>query len=225
MRSRRLVAGCDEAGRGPVVGDMFVAMVVLPEDSLPELHTAGVRDSKRLSPGRREELLPTILSAAEVVAVARVPPSSIDSGNLNRLFTDAVCRLARRIVSLGYTPSVLYVDAAGREDVVSYRISRCLPPEVRVVAEHEADSRYIPVAAASIVAKVLRDWHIESLKRLYGDMGSGYPSDPRTRAWLESYLREHGELPPIVRRSWATVRRLLGEKGRRTLLDYLGGRS
>ena len=222
MKSRRLVAGCDEAGRGPVVGDMFVAMVVLHDDSLPKLHAAGVRDSKKLSPRRREELLPEILDAAEAVAVARVPPSSIDMGNLNRLFTDAVCRLARKVISRGYSPSVLYIDAAGSEDVVSHRVSTCLPQEVRVVAEHGADARYIPVAAASIVAKVLRDWHIETLKRLYGDMGSGYPSDPRTRAWLESYLREHGKLPPVVRKSWATVRRLLGVKGRRTLLDYLG---
>ncbi|MEM2261912.1 MAG: ribonuclease HII, partial [Ignisphaera sp.] len=67
------------------------------------------------------------------------------------------------------------------------------------------------VGAASIVAKILRDNYIAILKRIYGEIGSGYPSDYRTIQWVERYLRKYGEIPPIVRKSWRTVRRMLSQ--------------
>ena len=104
------------------------------------------------------------------------------------------------------------------------KLASCIDHSAKIVAEHRADEKYIPVAAASILAKVLRDEHIELLKKVYGDLGSGYPSDPRTRNWLKRYYEEHGELPPIVRRSWSTIKKVLGieptRKGR-NILSYL----
>jgi ribonuclease HII len=75
---------------------------------------------------------------------------------------------------------------------------------VEVRAEHGADARYPIVAAASIVAKVERDRRVEALADEYGDVGSGYPSDPRTRAFLREYVRDHGSLPDCARASWKT---------------------
>ncbi len=80
----------------------------------------------------------------------------------------------------------------------------------RVIAMNEADALIPVVSAASIVAKVIRDGEIDKLKKQYGDFGSGYPSDPRTTSFLASWVKEHGTLPPIVRRTWKTVDRLLG---------------
>ncbi|MCI4436683.1 MAG: ribonuclease HII, partial [Ignisphaera sp.] len=85
------------------------------------------------------------------------------------------------------------------------------------------DSKYIAVSAASIVAKVLRDWHIDQLKKVYGDIGSGYPSDKKTVEWLQNYYKEFGELPSVVRKSWKTIERILGisAKKQKSLVEYI----
>ena len=221
MSTLSAILGVDEAGRGPVVGDMFVACVCIDSSDVGKLVALGVRDSKALDRRRREELFPRILEVAKVVVVARATPREIDSTNLNKLFLDKVVEVVKRALSMYRVGRAeVFIDSAGDPSRVSRAVEaslKGLAKEIRVVAEHGADSRYPVVGAASIVAKVLRDWHIDSLKAIYGDFGSGYPSDPRTREWLERVARE-GSIPPIVRKSWATVRKLLSK----TLLDYLG---
>lgn len=219
MSTPRLILGIDEAGRGPVVGDMFVACVAIEPSDLPKLRACGARDSKSMDRARRERVFQSILSIARAVAVVRATPQEIDSRNLNELFLEKACRAVKLVAARAMPNYVeVYVDAAGDPARATRRISealRGLGIEARVVAEHGADAKYPIVGAASIVAKVLRDWHIDSLKRVYGDFGSGYPSDPRTREWLERVVRS-GSIPPIVRRSWATFRRIAA----RSLLDY-----
>jgi ribonuclease HII len=65
------------------------------------------------------------------------------------------------------------------------------------------------VSAASIIAKVRRDEEMRLIREELGDVGSGYTSDPKTRAFLEKWIREKGDLPPHTRRSWATAREML----------------
>jgi ribonuclease HII len=77
--------------------------------------------------------------------------------------------------------------------------------DLTVRAEHGADAAHDLVAAASVVAKVERDRRIEHVAAEYGEVGSGYPSDPTTRAFLREYVREHGTLPACARSSWATA--------------------
>ncbi len=216
-----IVAGVDEAGRGPVVGDMFVALVAMERDSVSMLTKFGVRDSKELSRERREELLKHILKLVRVVVVARATPREIDSTNLNTLFSEKVARciaIARRKLGTGF---VVYVDACGDPSRISMAVKRRLEAmgilDVEIHAMHGADKSIPVVSAASIVAKVLRDRHIDELKKIYGDFGSGYPSDPKTRRWLEQVVSK-GEIPPIVRKKWSSVKRL----STKTLLDYLG---
>jgi len=76
------------------------------------------------------------------------------------------------------------------------------------VVENFADRNYPIVGAASILAKVERDRRISQLEKLYGPLGSGYPSDERTIEFLKGYLRRRQDLPPIVRRRWKTIRRV-----------------
>ena len=77
-----------------------------------------------------------------------------------------------------------------------------------IIAEHFADRKYIVVSAASIVAKTYRERHISELKKMYGDFGSGYPSAPQTISWIKNFYSREGHLPPIVRKSWKTVKEL-----------------
>lgn len=205
------VAGIDEAGRGPVVGDLFMALVVIDSGQEMFLKALGVKDSKKLSKSRREELFKSIVSVAEVVIVARIPPDAIDRENLNVLEAKTLCQLVIKANSITKLDKI-YIDAFTHPDKIKEYISRCLDINKidNIVVEHGADSLYTVVGAASIVAKVLRDRHIEILKKVYGDFGSGYPSDTRTIDWLKTFYRKHKILPPIVRRSWKTIENVLG---------------
>ena len=200
-----MICGADEAGRGPVIGPLVVAAVMVEDDlSLREL---GVRDSKLLSPARREELYDRIMAIAKV-ETSMATPEEIDSrgeGSLNELEVQHFAAVIDRLA-----PHKVYVDAA---DVVAERFGqnisallRCRPD---MVSCHRADVLYPVVSAASIIAKVTRDRAVRSICEELGEnVGSGYPTDPVTKTFLERWTRDHGNLPPHTRRSWATARKL-----------------
>lgn len=206
------VAGLDEAGRGCVIGPMAIAGILVDDDGLRKLCEIGVRNSKELSPNRREELVEEIIAISLAHVVVLIQPRWLDMavmrGGLNKL----EARVMANIID-ALRPDVAYVDAS---DIVEARfasmIRSCCPigRYIRLVAEHRADARYPVVAAASILAKVERDRAIEALKEeLCIDFGSGYPSDPRTMRFLEEWCMRHGSLPDCVRKSWRTVRELI----------------
>ncbi len=224
--SNRLVAGIDEAGRGPVLGPMVMACVVLTERAERALVELGVRDSKLMSKESRERVGKAVRSLAAEVRVLVIEPREIDmavEGVSARNLNDLEARIAARLIdSLTSDVEVVYVDSPDPKPdryaslIASYLRRR---REVRIVADNEAESKYPVVAAASILAKVERDRIVKRLERVYGPLGSGYPSDPRTKAFLERWVREYGVLPPIVRKSWKTAKKLLSSlKG---LNDYV----
>jgi len=196
-----LIIGIDEAGRGPVIGDMFQVGVAASRDVIQNFFEGKVRDSKKLSPGRRDELAKMIVSHADAIVVNRYPPKIIDSWNLNKLLGLGITKIVGAIAVSRCVDAVFIDEVKG----VSLEQLRRLLPDARIVMEAGADSRYAIVAAASIVAKFLREAHISALHALYGDFGSGYPSDPKTRSWLVGI---GSGLPPIVRKSWKTLKRL-----------------
>jgi len=229
----RKIAGIDEAGRGPVIGPMVITAIVVDEDNLPGLEELGVKDSKKLTPKRREKLFNEILSLADDYVVLILSPEEISSreGTLNEFEVE---NFAKALNSLKVKPDMIYADAA---DVDEERFGRELKERLgfkaEIIAKHRADALFPVVSAASIVAKVTRDREIEGLKEKYGEIGSGYPSDPRTRAFLEEYYREHGTFPPIVRRGWKTLKKIeerlrvemetkKSKKGQLSLEDFLG---
>ncbi len=204
----RKIAGIDEAGRGPVIGPMVIATVVVDERKIPKLEELGVKDSKKLTPKRRERLFDEILSLADDYAVLILSPEEISSreGTLNEFEVE---NFAKALNSLKVKPDVVYADAADvDEERFAREVRARLNFEAEIVAKHRADALFPVVSASSIVAKVTRDREIEKLKEEYGEIGSGYPSDPRTRAFLEEYYRQHGDFPPIVRRNWKTLRKI-----------------
>jgi len=202
------LAGIDEAGRGPVIGPMVIAAVVVDERNVSKLEELGVKDSKKLTPKRRERLFDEIIALLEDYVILELWPEEIDSrqGTLNEFEVE---NFVKALNSLKVRPDVIYIDAADvKEARFGEDIRKRLDFEAKIIAEHKADDKFVPVSAASIIAKVTRDRAIEKLKERYGEIGSGYPSDPRTRTFLEEYYREHGEFPPIVRRSWKTLKKI-----------------
>lgn len=192
-----IVAGIDEAGRGPVIGSMFVAIVVMDERDLERLVKFGLTDSKKLSPQKRRTLYKLILSRAKFVSVKEIKPEEIDNGNLNLITIEAAKELVQDALKR-VKFDIVYVDAVGR-------VRRIDGLGVPIIVEPKADQTYPIVSAASVIAKEFRERHVRDLRKKYGDFGSGYPSDPKTIQWLkENYDK------PIVRKKWRTLSKIKG---------------
>jgi ribonuclease HII len=202
------ILGIDEAGRGSVLGPLVVGGFLVRRDRLDALRRTGAKDSKALSPSRREEVYEALQKVGRCRAIV-IPPAEIDrcvaQRGLNRLEAREFARLVREL-----SPDVAHVDAC---DVDAARFGRTVSAlsggSIRVLARHHADRDDRIVGAASIVAKVERDRAIAALaKELGEELGSGYPSDPRTVAALRRHLGRVGPLPPWIRASWKTVQRV-----------------
>lgn len=93
-------------------------------------------------------------------------------------------------------------------------------PGLQMISEHRADDKFLIVGAASIVAKVTRDRLVDELSKEFGNLGSGYPSDPVTIRFLEEYIREHGCPPSCARRTWKTVDEIIARISQQSLADF-----
>ncbi|WP_336357611.1 ribonuclease HII [Haloarcula sp. CGMCC 1.6347] len=208
--------GVDEAGKGPVLGSMFAAAVRADPAALPD----GVGDSKGIRPERRERLAGEIRESADAVGVAEIPVERIDADgtDMNTLTVDAQAEALSVVARDGLLGTV----DAGDTDAARFgrRVADAVNADVTVTAEHGADETDPLVGAASIVAKVARDAHVADLAEEYGDVGSGYPSDPTTRAFLADYVDHHGELPACARRSWSTCDDVLAAAEQASLGDF-----
>lgn len=205
-----MIMGADEAGRGPVLGNMVLCGALFDRRSLEELRAIGVKDSKQLSPGRREVLAKAIAEKARALEIVEITPREIDDYrlvkkvNLNELEAQTFAGMINRL-----RPELVYLDSPDpNPELFERRIRKYLNFSPRIVAENFADQKYTAVAAASIVAKVRRDQRLAELRQRYGDLGSGYPADPVTIFFLKSWVRQHGSLPDFARRSWETARRI-----------------
>lgn len=191
--------GVDEAGKGPVLGSMFAAAVRCDPEDLPD----GVGDSKGIPAERRERLATEIRSIAEV-NVAEITTEQIDDPetDMNTLTVAAHAEALSEVATDGL-PGL--VDAGDTNaERFEQRVTDRIDADVNLTAEHGADESDPLVGAASIVAKSAREAHVEKLCEEYGAVGSGYPSDPLTRDFLEGYVDAHGEIPDCARASWST---------------------
>lgn len=206
------IVGVDDAGRGSVIGPLVIAGVLFNEEDLPMLKELGVKDSKVLSPNRREKLAEEIRKLALKYHVIKLQPAEIDKvvetkiklHKLNRLEAQTMAKVIEVL-----KPDIAYVDASDvLPDRFKNHISECIPFTVQIISEHKADANYPIVSAASIIAKVERDKTIAELTNKYGEMGSGYPSDPQTMDFLENWIKKYKEYPDFVRKSWKPAKRL-----------------
>jgi len=178
-----------------------------------------VADSKLLSPQVRERLYITIRKRFRVATV-RIDAHEIDEIRTGMTMNACVARAHAQAIDK-LSPTIAYVDAC---DVNAFRyadmVKSHLETSCEIVSEHNADQTFKVVSAASIVAKVTRDRAITALSKKYGEIGSGYPSDPVTIAFLSAYIDEHKCPPPIARKSWKTVTAMLGKKQQSQLSQF-----
>ncbi len=212
------IVGIDEAGKGPVVGAMAVAVVRVPAShALPD----DILDSKQLQPAEREAIAGELQAADDIhISTTLVEPETIDdpSTDMNTLTVTAHGNTAAAVLKPNDT---VIADAADtNQERFACRLRAELPHPVTLTAEHKADENHPITAAASIIAKVTRDAHIATLESTYGDIGSGYPNDPKTTDFLVNYVNQHDELPPIARKSWATSQDILAQHTQHQLNEY-----
>lgn len=205
------VLGLDEAGRGALLGPLIVAGAILPAEDLPRLVKLGVKESKALSRAQRPRLLRELWDWGVRGRVMVIPPERIDQGNLTQLELEAMVALVQRL-----RPDQVIADPPVAPRAIP-RFRRRLAQTTGLAEGHillfpKADAQDPLVAAASLLAKVVRDGYVHALRSRYGDFGWGYPGEPKVRVFLVRYVRAHGELPPICRRRWRTVQEVLGAK-------------
>ena len=185
-----VICGVDEAGRGPLFGDVVAAAVILDPDN----PIAGLGDSKKLSEKVRERLYEQIYKHAISVGVGRASVEEIDQLNILQA---SMLAMQRAVEGLSLVPDLALIDG-----------NRCPSLNCESEAIIKGDAKEITIGAASIVAKVTRDremleWHKQY--PCYGlDRHKGYPTQAHIKA-----LEEYG-VSPQHRRSFAPVRRLIG---------------
>ena len=215
------VCGVDDAGRGPVIGPLVIAGVIIGEEKIERLKSIGVKDSKQLLPSARTRLSKEIPGIVDDYHVLEIGSEELDKivnrapkfQRLNLLEAKVMAQVIEKL-----RPEMVYVDSSDtRTDRFKNNILDCLSFTPRIVSEHKADVNYPVVSAASIMAKVHRDNKIEEIKREYGEIGSGYAHDFMTVKFLRNYYTAHGDFPPIVRRSWKTLGNIVRDLTQSTL--------
>lgn len=206
MAPRRvlLTLGIDEAGRGPAIGPLVMAAVSLTTKAAAALTRAGLTDSKAFGAGpdaheRRQELAVRVREVATFVASEVVPPSVIDErvarGELNVLERE----IAIRLIDQAPEPDRMIADGQRMFAPLCARYPK-------LVAMDRAEERHASVAAASVIAKTLRDELFAQICARYSEEfgpigGGGYVNDA-TRKFLRAYAERYKCLPDEARRSW-----------------------
>lgn len=197
--------GIDEAGRGPVLGPLVMAVVALTPEQAAELEAFGIQDSKKYGSGKRAKharlaARPAVLGRCEH-AIIEFSPEVIDSyvnkGRLDDLEREGALELLKK------------VGATEQDEImcdgqpIFERLNQQWP---NLRAENKADGRYVAVSAASIVAKVLRDERMDEIVRKYdaefGPITGGGYVNKGSREFLTAYEEKYGKLPPECRTSW-----------------------
>jgi len=203
------ICGVDEAGRGSMLGPLVVAGITISKSKIKLLKKLGVRDSKKLSPAAREYLYKKIIETVDDYHVIRIPPRVIDKSVANHSLNHLEAKYMAKVISK-LSPSTAFVDSC---DVNSKRFGKEiseLTSNTKVKSYHHADSKFIVVSAASILAKVSRDRAIMRLKNSH-DIGSGYPSDPKTKIFVKKSIRKNQDIS-FLRKSWKPVQILMKKR-------------
>lgn len=220
----KIIVGVDEAGRGPVLGPLVMVAVAVSEDKIKKLEWMGVKDSKLLSSSVREEIFEQLRDVIDDFRIEVVEPDAIDlsleeeESNLNWLEADTSARLVSEL-----DPDQIIVDCpsiniAAYKAYFESKLSKAVKDKAELIVEHKADFNYIVVAAASVIAKVIRDRQVNKIKTEIGvDFGSGYMSDKKTQKFLEEYHDKH---PHLFRKKWKSYTNAVEKKKQKSLGDF-----
>lgn len=202
----------------------MIAGISIEADKEHLLKKMGVKDSKLLSPGKREKLAQAIENIAKDIIVIKVAACKIDTYRKNGVNLNKLEGMKFAEVINYLEPHKAFVDCPDvNMSRMSAFISKMVENNVELVVEHKADFNYPTVAAASIIAKVERDAVVAELREKHGDFGSGYSSDPRTIKWMERWMENNKEFPDCVRNTWSTTDVIKTKKMQTGLSSWLKG--
>tara|TARA_B100001971_G_C18233334_1_gene565376 strand:- start:601 stop:1329 length:729 start_codon:yes stop_codon:yes gene_type:complete len=211
------ICGIDEAGRGPVIGPLVTAGVMVDEKDLEKLKGIGVKDSKLLTPIQREQMFDEVSKYPNHIVVTE--PQEIDEAleseelNLNWLEAHKTAEIINEL-----KPDKAIVDCPST-NIEAYKeyLQKLLKTKTELIVEHKADLNHPQAAAASILAKVTRDREIEEIKKKYGDCGPGYPSNEITQKFL---IENWEKYPEIFRKSWSSYKKIAQEQFQSSIADF-----
>ena len=217
-----IILGIDEAGRGPVMGPMVYACAYWKEEYDENIRKKfKFNDSKALKPEEREKMFEQIKSHPNIIRYELIVlPSDYISKemlkrekvSLNQISQDSAKKLIKMARDKKANIRKIYVDTVGPSDYYQHLLEASLGDKtIKVTVQPKADATYECVSAASIVAKVTRDKHIEVIEKEDKDCGSGYPSDPKTKEWLKNNYDNVFGFGREVRFSWKTVDNMFKE--------------
>ena len=190
-----------------MLGPLVIAGVSLDKKNIKKLSVLGVKDSKKLTSKLRESLYKKIIEIVDDYYVAKISPRIIDANVKKHRLNDLEAKYMAKVVSK-LNPDTSYVDSC---DVNPSRFGRKisqLSDNHKIKSYHHADSRFVVVSAASILAKVTRDRTIMKLREDH-NLGSGYPSDSVTVKFVTKYYKKNNEMPKFVRKSWKPVQKII----------------
>ncbi|MEM4713936.1 MAG: ribonuclease HII [Candidatus Nanoarchaeia archaeon] len=217
------ICGVDEAGRGPVIGPLVICAYCLEEKNLQNLHNLKIKESKQLNEKQRKKAFEKLKKLSTdfkyaVISAKEIDRNSENGINLNQLEAKKIAELLDELL-----PDVVYIDSPTSPDGNKFSMmvkENLLHKNINLFSGHYADIKYPIVAAASIIAKVIRDEEIEAIHKELGmNFGSGYPADPITIQFLKNNW-DNPKVSEYIRKSWGTIKELEKRKIQRLLSDF-----
>jgi len=222
-----MILGIDDAGRGPIIGPMILAGVLLTKEQEEIMKEHDVRDSKTVTQASRLVMEKIIKENSIAYKIVRASPELIDGSltsgtNLNELEAKMAAKIINSI-NKDLSEKIKVIIDCPSVNVDSWKLSLLKYLEktenLEISCEHKADANHLSAAAASILAKVTREEEVSKLKKEFGDFGSGYPADPKTKKFLVEKGKEFSN-SGIFRKTWATWKKKYPEKTQGTLADF-----
>jgi ribonuclease HII len=212
------LGGIDEAGRGSVVGPLVIAGISFNSKNINALKNMAITDSKKTLPWKRKEIFEEILKLCESIFICKINCSTIDKfvklNGLNKLESKFMTIVADNLIA-----NKIIVDSC---DVNPFRFQQEIKKNltnknISIYSYHKADLDNIIVSCASIIAKVTRDNEIAKIKETLGkDIGSGYPSDPKTKTFIKNEI-EIENSKKYIRFSWKPIKQIINKNLQTTL--------
>lgn len=202
--------GIDDAGRGPVIGPMILAGILIDSKEESKLKELGAKDSKLLIPSTRNKISKELKSKYQYHVEKTSPKEIDDCDNLNNLEAIKSAMIINKLSEKISGDIEVIIDCpsvnikAWNDFVKNLVINK----KIKITSEHKADFNHPVVSAASIIAKETREDEVANLKKEFKiDFGSGYPSDPATIKFIESNY-DNEKYSSIIRHSWGTIKKL-----------------
>ncbi len=222
-----LIIGIDDAGRGPAIGPMVLAGVLVDSEIEKQFIKLGIKDSKTLMPRKREILSQEIKKISLLTYEVLIQPAEIDGKhgdnlNLNQREAVAAATIINKLnQSKKSKQQIKVIIDCPSTNINSWKeyLEKFLMAKssLNIICEHKADVNHVVVSAASILAKVRRDAEVKKIKEKFGiDFGSGYSADPITKKFIQENYEKYKD-KGIFRESWSTIKNIKSFKIQRKL--------